>query len=240
MAIKSRGSIGLELMRSGARMRTGKLDWTSKARLLKDLDKLVMSLEDEARDKFIIGLGYLYFHAWEPEKLREKHNGAERVIVDDTLRKWILRAMELGEEAVRRLNEFTLEWAYAINHCVYVGTVGGFTVDSYIDRLLQVEKVPNLWNFRFADSLAYHYYHSAKGLWERSGRQSSQRDIDIMLNNIQTARGVYARAEETFGDPEIPVHLNELNRLEQRILQRVVMERVSSSVIGHESQPDRL
>ncbi len=205
------------LLRAAANLHAKNLPFNVKSELLAETTQLIDQLSTKVRPKFLIGLGYLYFHSWEPEKHRDYSKNPQANAIKAQLDTWLETSFRLGEEAVETLESFTLYWAFAVNHCTYVGSVGelgGQRINPYLNRLIKLENHRELWNYRFADTLAYYYYLMAKNLFEESGKPANQltsQDRQIIHANLKSAFDVYARARDYFGDMEIPTHLNEIN-----------------------------
>jgi hypothetical protein len=231
------------VMHSAARLQRRDLGFMAKARLVERLRKSVHTLSQSSRRRYLVGLGYVLFHAWKSEQDRGKAAPQSRQVV---LASWVHQSFIEGDRAFRGLRTGSLLWAFAVNHCAYVGTVADIERSKTAARLTQLasfETNSDLWNYRFVDTLAYSYYLDAKRFWsthlgERTNMEGVRKHVWGILKN---AYGVYERARQYFGDHEIPMHQSELNQLAREV-GFAYHDAVpgASQRIGHESSPDRM
>lgn len=231
---------GLILMRAAAQLRGRALDVPTKATILESLIERLKALSKENRPKYLLGVGYLLFHAWNAE-VRGRMPSEQ----DTTIRGWVELSFELGEEGARLLKPSTLAWAFAINHCAYVGSVAGLDptkTHRYLEQLGRIELDKSLWNYRFVDTLAYSYYLIAQREVDRVRHSLDPGEVENVrvkaFDILSKAYALYERARLYFGDDEIPSHLNDLNHLAAEI--QFPISPNTPQRIGHESVPDRL
>lgn len=202
-------------LKADQRMDTGR-----KTELLQQLERVDTLAEKTRAPRYLLALGYAYFVAWSSELRARQAQSIQNGEDDDLLRKWAQRSFVAGIAGAKTYMPHTLEWAFSINHIVYVGTVTSQAlgeVQGYVELLITLRGQPAFWHYRFADTLAYHNYTLAKMEWQleslraRGSRKGLARVRVCRLLN--QASELLAEAKFTYGDPEIPQHKLEIARL---------------------------
>jgi hypothetical protein len=207
--------VSLKLLRAAAELHGSKKpDVERKAALLAEAEAMV----DEAieRQKYLIGLGYLYFHAFKSEgdKFRmTADTGALNVNVNG----WRRRAFEVGQEAVGLLaGTGGLRWAFAVNHCVYVADAVGLrdpAVADYLQTLADIEFAhKEFWNYRFADTIGFHHLILADEALRSTLDAHFKQVAPYILREIESAERYFDKIGAVFGDTEIDSHRESLAR----------------------------
>lgn len=222
------------LLRAAAEIHSRKLTWEEREELLTGVVAVVNQLEAETQARFFVGLGYLYFHSWLIETEKGLVVGQEEKPCVGTVRSWLEKSFEFGRAAVSDLDDQTLAWAFAVNHCAYVGTLGGLEptrVEPFLEKLGKLEARPEVWNYRFADTLGYSYYLGARReLGEGGVEQLSATKKTLIDHYLGRAYKMYERSRVYYGDHEIPAHLNDLDRLAHQVGFREKKKRQSSRI----------
>lgn len=191
-----------------------------KQTLVNDILQLAESLDKEGEREILLGVGYVLYHACKSEshgrRLADRHfpEGEFRKVVDQ----WARRSYEAGETAVGLFGSDTLQFAFAINHCAYVGLVTGCAetneVEAYRDTLLGL-KGTSVWNSRFEDTLGCFYLLPMEDEWNSTAaNRRGSLDFD---NGIERAERHFKTAlEMDFGDIDLPSHIDRLETLKSR------------------------
>lgn len=202
----------LRLIRSAAMIRSGVRSFSQKRRLIGELLELVEAVGQQDERGLLLGVGYVLFHAWKQETAER---GASALGASDraaVLMEWLDRCYEFGEEAVERFEKGTLAWAFAVNHCAYVGLIGGIRREStlkYLSDLMRIAANPSFTNARFFDTIGCFYLLNLEALAER--RQGGE--------ELKERREVFEKAEEYFrraknvdvGDIDLDEHISRLD-----------------------------
>ncbi len=209
------------ILRAAARLWGPGLNCEKKLEMVEVLRDKIRALPDSQRSQYLIGIGYVLFHTWRSEnekQVRQEHGGTDGG--RELLRGWIEESFEVGEEAYRGLQRGSLAWAFAINHCAYVGSVANIEPIKTAYCLAQLGSlVANgaVWNYRFVDTLAYSFYLDAERLWQSRENFSLESELDYLRQqvwrNLDRAYKIYAQARIHFGDQEIPAHINNIDQL---------------------------
>lgn len=175
------------------------------------------SLSGPTRGGYLLGVGYVLYHAWKSESGAIDVGDASSAVAIE-VQEWATRSLEAGREARRLLSGGSLAWAFAVNHCAYVGLVTGAATEeeSEVERraLVKLQGEP-VWNSRFADTLGCYYLYSMDREWELSsvgGRQG----LDFE-RRISRAEAYFSEALELdFGDIDLAKHIQMLEDLKDR------------------------
>lgn len=200
-------------------MRTAAVLRRSRHRSLPALQSLIGEITDlademtgSARGRFNVGLGYCAFYA--AQTAGEKRGSHAKTLQ----RRWGSLSFDAAVEATTQVQRPSLEWAFAVNHCAYVGTVLGKNpriTGRYLRQLAALQTDP-AWHYRFCDTLATHHYLRAKSLWERmsSGpKPSHDMELPSIFRSLAEAERLLRLARPDFGDPEIAQHRTEVSIL---------------------------
>lgn len=223
---KHRLPAGLATMRAAARLHAKHLTIPQKKQLVDELRMLGQRLTGRARGQYLLGLGYVAFHAWQDEALDK--DGARlkgKLTYDDSVAalvsEWSHLSFEAGKEALGVLEPRTLAWAFAVNHCAYVGAAAGFPEEVYRPYLSYLAKLnaSDVWHFRFSDTIAYYHILRAQRLFDlhaEGGEKPIGSGIaSLICKDLTAARQALDEIESYYNDREIPQHLKELQLMEQ-------------------------
>jgi len=213
------------MMRNAARLRTkSSFSRIEKEEQIADLAAHLHNLVDMERGRLLIGLGYNCFYVWHSE--RDRFPALEPSIEGKEIGlSWAERSFSFGEEAVGLLKkDDPLGYAFAINHCAFVGVMTGVKHELtriYLDRLAELRGEKGVWHYRFADTLAYSDHLEAEKLWETIRGQESSRDIEKLRKRacrmLDSADRFLREAGPYYNDPEIPQHRLQIERLKRNI-----------------------
>lgn len=209
----------LKIMRMAARMRTG----AEKRGPVEDeqaFDELVSEVEqlrgvpdaDERRGRQYIGLGYIAFYIWWDLTMRF---GTE----DEFVSKWATRSVQYGIDAMELLRNDVMARAFAVNHCAFVSLKAGFTdVEKYVKMLQQYDGA-DIWNYRFADTIAMNSFEWAEKRWNEVKKSTSEwaKAKDELRIALETAWKLLDDNQPYFGDREIATHKNQIRDLARDI-----------------------
>ena len=210
---------GLRLLCLAAKLKAKRnLGLDEKSALLAEGADAVESAPEEDRARFAIGLGYLYFHAWLLER-----NASHAGVASNSSQAWLERSLELGSEAVQALPRGTLPWAFALNHCVYVGDYADSPPPGLAGSRKTLARLwhdhRELWNYRFADTIGFHNLVTAEnqyGVVEGSRMNVPEHLLQSLMYHLNEAERHYARIEGDYGDAEIAEHRERLRTLKAR------------------------
>jgi hypothetical protein len=140
---------------------------------------------------------------------------------------WAARCFAVGEEAVRLLRDADdLAWAYAVNHCGYVGLMTGVEPDKtqqYLLELSEMQGRPAIWNARFDDTLGTDFLLRAEVALRAVNQVASRAlrsTLDEITSDLQQADRCFRQARSReFGDIDVESHLQRtdvaLNKVKQ-------------------------
>jgi hypothetical protein len=205
----------LLVIQASAEIRTGEFTTQGRQEIVNRVWDLQKSLPENQRVDVLLGIGYVIYHAWKQEGIDSDIVAPGSNKMTEEFKGWAEKCFALGEEAIKRIPKDELAWAFAINHCAYVGIVTEVEPDrteSYFKVLLKLDGSPKVWNFRFDDTIGTYYLLKAERLWERSS-PGKRKILDLS--------GMLAKAEEYFkktkerdiGDIDIDEHMNRLSLL---------------------------
>jgi hypothetical protein len=155
-----------------------------------------------------MGVAHVAYWAW--QRLRE---------LDDQIqaRSMAEKSFEAAKDAQGQFVTRSLAWAFAINHCVYVGTVSGVRkpeTEMMRSQLLHVNA--RHYHYRFADTEARQYTEEVRETIEKWGvvaitsekhLRSTRTELCKLTNEAQK---VLAASRPFFGDEEVERHWREL------------------------------
>jgi len=207
--------VGLGVMRAAARLRIADKEFSrsEKETHIDLLERLVIATGGQGR--LYLGLAYAAYYV-----ARADSEITGNSTTDGS--RWSQKSFEWGEHAVSQLVPGELDHAFAINHCAYVGTVFGVFPErtaAYLEQLRQMQmQRAELWHYRFADTIAIADYMSANKKWTEITSYAADTEVTRRLKasacgDIAAARKVLSTAFPYFGDPEIPEHHLDVQRL---------------------------
>jgi hypothetical protein len=172
-------------------------------------------MHDDLSDRcpILLGAGFVLFHIWKQVMIGK--NTEERNLINQSTQQRNLaeKAFEFGEEAINSFNESSLPWAYAVNHCVYVGTMTSVYKDQtlqHFETLLRLKGFPAIWSPRFDDTLGCFYLLRAQRKFffaEDKGQVDISSDVKYAEHYLNTA------SKNDPGDIDIREHLGLLDKL---------------------------
>jgi hypothetical protein len=226
----------LDLMRAAARLRQkeGFFSQREKEMYLKGVgEALEKSIHDRMRGRLLIGLAYVSFYiaySEGEEHVQAIHAGLpqQTYLVPLT---WAQESFRFAQRAMEVLGDDPLGHAFALNHAAYVGAL--YCIDpkvtqGYLRDLHALHESKDehdeehrLWHYRFADTIGAATYYSGYAKWVEIGRVTNierRNDLqDVACRHLATAEQILLTAKPFFGDPEIPAHLHDIQRLQLQI-----------------------
>lgn len=164
----------------------------------------------ESEDRRLRGVGkmgtaHVAYWAW--QRLRELNRSAPAVEMAE-------RSFDAAEQAMEMFLPGSLAWAFALNHCVYIGTVAHVRMPRTEELRRELINVnPRHDHYRFADTRARQHTEELSAL-------ISQHRIENILQNpefqddlctlLQQAQRVLKASGPFFGDEEVGRHHDEL------------------------------
>jgi hypothetical protein len=174
--------------------------------------KIAHVKEDEQVGRFLLGFGYVLFYCWLLENRRLLFDGYDPA--GDGSREWLAMSFDVVKKAIDLLPAGSLGRAFAINHCVYIGSVGRIEEEETNKlswRLSVIESVQEHWNYRFADTFAYRHFLAAVRAFNHKGRgREARRRI---CRELKSAKEWIEKASPDFGDSEITEHRSQIKEL---------------------------
>ncbi len=210
----------LLVIKYASEMKFGKnlVNFEKKKHKLKQLLAILEKQRDKQRIGILLGVGYVVYHVWKQEIIKEgiKFWNTERASAE--LTKLAKLCFSLGEEAIKKLPNGELAWAFALNHCAYVGIMTGVEpekTENYFYELVRLETLSNLWNARFADTIAYYYLSDAERNWHNASLTERQ-NLDLSEQFEMTQENLHkARNLQYIEDIDLAEHFNRLNSLKK-------------------------
>jgi hypothetical protein len=151
--------ISLELLRTGARLRSGLP--MSQAEIDALLAGLLHRVESEAprlQGRWLLGLGYLALLATHSDE------------------RWLTKSLELSRRALDSFRDDVLGRAFAIHQCAHVAILSGSSLADAFIHSLRALRTESVWNYRFADTLALYHLRKAEREWECESSRSTVND----------------------------------------------------------------
>jgi hypothetical protein len=206
----------LRLIQAAARIRSVQLNPEEKEVLIERVWSLRDTIPAPQRGGYHLGLGYVLYHAWKQELRgawifdRSVHE------MPPYARVWATKCFEAGQAAVSLLaGADELAWAYAVNHCGYVGLMTGGEPDKtqlYLLELSELQGRPAIWNARFDDTLGTAYLLRAETALRAIHQippPQQRATFDQLLDELRNAERFFRQAREReFGDIDVEYHLN--------------------------------
>jgi len=215
----------LEVMRAAATIRSN--PQMSVKQKQDDIDDLKEFLEPREEKRYLLGLGYVLFHAWASEQRISAHSRKLSREAHGIVDSWVTDSFLCGQKAMAVFDHGSLPWAFAVNHCSYVGTCANVfrdQTDECVRELIALSSVKSLWHFRFADTHAWQIYKRADRLWDeavkskdRSQLPSKRRQVCELLTRARDEYGLLFETLSVFGDSEPEGHLREVGLLQDLI-----------------------
>lgn len=208
--IKDKFPVSLNILRTAARLRSaGEFSEEEKWTHVLALEELVDREGTSDKGRLLIGLGYVAFYVWSRERRRLGDSGFA----------WAEKSFCYGKQAVELLADDPLGYAFAINHCAYVGAYAGVFPDEtakYFDSLRSCQGL-EVWNYRFSDTLAYRELREGIRFWKESSEAAAELRKDLRqsaYDACKRAEALMLEAQWHFGDLEIPEHHREIRKLQ--------------------------
>ncbi|HEX3760981.1 MAG TPA: hypothetical protein VHW23_19940 [Kofleriaceae bacterium] len=218
----------LRLIQAAARIRSARLDQDAKQALIDHLAELGRSVPRAQQGGYFLGLGYVLYQAWKQELRGAWVFEVNLERMPQRVRAWAARCFEVGDEAARLLRDADdLAWAYAVNHCAYVGLTTGVEPDRtqrYLLELSELNGRPAVWNARFDDTLGTDFLLRAEsGLRSLDDVSPAARPAALQKIREHLARAEslldQARGRE-FGDIDVDYHLRRVEVASDQLARR--------------------
>jgi hypothetical protein len=202
-------AVTLRIIAAAAAVRGSLIKPTEVAGTLTVIKEIVEKRPDEEQSRYLLGLAYVHFWACE--------NSGDT----DVTREWLQESFDYAGEAVKRLQKNSMSWTFAVNHCVYVGYLGGLIDEArpHRDRLIQLRKSPH-WHYRFADTLAKTFLVvAAQQLADLdSGKKApTAAMLSLIEKELSRAAKYLDMAKPTYGDDEVDTHRDEMDDLQLKV-----------------------
>jgi hypothetical protein len=216
----------LLIIQMAAEIKIGKCNAEERAEIgNRVLNFLKKNVEKEERLGVLLGIGYVLYHVWKQENIGSEIGNSHQASSDGNKKEkkdWAQLSFTLGEEAVDKFPKGELAWAFAVNHCAYVGIQTGIEPEKtrkYFSTLLEIESLQSCWNFRFDDTVGIHYLKSAQKQWKKITKyKDSNVNSNKILEMLRNAEEYFIRAKEKdIGDIDIKEHMNQCNLLKEEI-----------------------
>jgi hypothetical protein len=178
---------------------------------LREVKECVEKRPLEEQVKYLLGLAYVHYYAWLDAGQK------------DEFRKWSDASFDYAEQAVTRLQPNSLAWAFAVNHCVYVGYTTRMLRKALPHREQLLKLIANsgkddVWHYRFADTLAFtHYVVATDRLRSLNERLPSAEVLKFVESELERARRYLRMASPSFGDSDIIAHDHEFDELQSQL-----------------------
>jgi hypothetical protein len=206
----------LSVIQVSAEIKTGTLTQReAKQERIDRLEELKSSLSEKERLGILLGVGYVEYHAWKQETLGDRIKKRRREDLPADVQEWARLSFASGEEAAYLLPSKELAWAFALNHCAYVGIVTGLEpekTEDYFRELLKLQNFPAFWNCRFEDTLGFYYLMKIERTWDET---LPERRSELKLDgDIDSAGRHFKRAKECdLGDIDLDEHIDRLDHM---------------------------
>ncbi|MDA8021104.1 MAG: hypothetical protein MPN21_27010 [Thermoanaerobaculia bacterium] len=191
--------------------------YTDASKIIKDAEELVEAQDPRHRASALMGVAHVTYWAWQRTQGFETDNdlSAERD-------RWIERSFEAGLEARNVLEPATTQWAFAVNHCAYVGRVARLDPKETEHCAELLESYARAYrHFRFADTLAVPMVENVKdrirtvgGIAELVSRPG---DLKLIEQVLGSARRLLESARPFYNDEEASTRWREVLKLSLEI-----------------------
>ena len=202
----------LLVIQAAAEARSGGLNKLQKREIVDKVWNFLETLPENQRVGILLGVGYVLYHVWKQENVVRDTIEHESSEVAKEIEGWAEKCFYLGEEAARKIPKENLAWAFAINHCAYVGIVTKIEPDKtekYFQLLLRLENNTAFWNFRFDDTIGTTYLIKAERLWGNSSSEKKKEIIPFILSLLDKADEHFEKASlRDTGDIDLDEHRN--------------------------------
>lgn len=166
--------------------------------------------EDQVRLGFaFMGVAHVCYWAWREASQETSGKGLE----------WAHKSFEAARKAERNFEAGTLAWAFAVNHCAYMGVRTRLfreETDRYMEML--IKRIPRAHeHYRFADTIAWGYTAKVEDEIERHGVLALATQAEFMAlrkelcQDLVVARRIL-REVVHFGDVEVTDHLKLISK----------------------------
>lgn len=214
---------GLNIMRTAARLRANdSFSRNEKETHMDALEKLVETSSEECRGRLYIGLGYAAFYLW---YIDQPLIGAQSEEDARWAKRWAERSLGYGERAIKLLTNDPIGLAFAVNHCAFTAMTTGIDHDDtakFLNSLTNFRDNPNVWNYRFADTIATRYLSNARGFWtvardmkpQSHERNTNESKACAALNRAEM---ILNESKPYFGDSEVHKTLLRVRTMQDEI-----------------------
>jgi hypothetical protein len=204
----------LTIIQGAAQMKMGGIPSRMDRRLVVERSlKLMGDMPKTKKKGILLGVGYILYHAWKQEMVGKSVRERQLMNQPQEVREWADKSFEVGEEAYQSFEQNTLPWAYAVNHCAYVGIVTGVkpqkTVE-YLQILFRLKGYSAIWSPRFDDTIGCYYLVRAENAWGTSN-EIDKRKLDLKEDLDNARRYLEEAAKNDPGDIDIDEHLGRLD-----------------------------
>ncbi|HEX6161264.1 MAG TPA: hypothetical protein VF111_13910 [Thermoanaerobaculia bacterium] len=211
---------GFHVMRRAARVRSRAVSGNQADVMVERLRHHIKRGGAE-QGRLMLGLGYVLFFIWQREQQRlSRNSGSED---QASLQKWADDSFRCGVEAARLIpDEDVLGAAFALNHQAFVGMATGNSSDEELRQLREeLQKYrfdENVWNYRFADTVAMLRHRVAKRAQEQLRNTESAAERKELRDQacfaLRTATETLVKSRPYYGDHEIQQHLEAIHDLQ--------------------------
>lgn len=174
------------------------------------LQRRAESLRGEDRARFSLGLGYVLFFA-------SQHSSLDQ---EQAPQSWISETFDVVYRMRDAFAPESIEKAFALNHCVYVGYRLNLRLkeaDGCLKDLTGFRHMRNIWHYRFADTYAMVLFARAKQLWSQRTGEANPRVQDTVLETLSESERALKEAFPVFGDHEIDQHRMEIRNFSDEV-----------------------
>jgi hypothetical protein len=222
--IQSRYARDLRILFLVARVRTATEERIESGSLYHKLEAIIAEAEadvEKARSEqnpwvsfTEMGVAHVTYWAWRETGEQLSGRGFE----------WAQKSFDAARRAEQALDRGTLGWAFAVNHCAYMGLRAGINAavtNEYVLDLIQ--RIPKShYHYRFADTIAWSYTSKVERLTRRLGLEQLEsdtkldRDREELCSDVKEAKRLLTTVP-SFGDIEVKRHLEVIHYYDSRL-----------------------
>jgi hypothetical protein len=199
------------------------------SRIVQDADRLTDQIRGSERGYALMGVAHIKYWAWKrlhdqasaglliagAGKQGQRSGPAHHPSEADS-NKWAENSFDAAAEAAQLFPPQSIEWAFAVNHCAYVGLAAGIReveTQRYYQALEATQDLHG--HYRFADTLALRHTLEARRLLQgitphtstsgaKSGTETRRREA---CRRLLIAKQILGAAHPYFGDEEVIAHV---------------------------------
>jgi hypothetical protein len=204
--------VGFKVLRvASATQEKSRVELAGLARVIEALEQEVDSLSPQDGAWFRVGLAYLYYRGWYAQT-DDRHGRSNETGGEPSLT-WATKSFKQARRATQDLPRNKLHWTFAVNICAYVGFAAGIELEEAETFEEDLKRVAgdSIENYRFFDTLGFCELQRAVRLL------ASGTERDAVQPHVLKSRDWFLRARTNFGDPQVPIHLEELDTLARRV-----------------------